>query len=128
MELKLPDHLAPFLAYLRAFKKVRDASFGSYPRQYDRNCPAYIQEVLKTSEALEQFGLNFIPKLHMLLHVPEFCESVNAPLGDFGDQGVEPVIINTTVSFLQFKRRAELIRNQFSFPCKNISQHVLDCR
>ena len=29
-------------------------------------------------------------------------------------------IINTTVSFLQFKRRAKLIRNQFSFPCKNL--------
>ena len=91
MELVLPSDLAPFLAYFRAFKKVRDAAFTSYPHQYDRNCPAYIEEVLETSKALEKFGCNFIPKLHMLLHVPGFCEDVNGPLGPYGDQGIEQV-------------------------------------
>ena len=47
MELVLPSDLTPFLAYFRAFKKVRDAAFTSYPHQYDRNCPASIEEVLK---------------------------------------------------------------------------------
>ena len=31
MELVLPSDLTPFLAYFRAFKKVRDAAFTSYP-------------------------------------------------------------------------------------------------
>ena len=89
LETVLPGELSPFLRYLRAFKKVRDGSFNSHT--YDRNTPVYIQEVVETAKELKQFGLNFIPKHHMMLHVPEFCEMVNAPLGKFGDQGIEQV-------------------------------------
>ena len=63
------------------------ASFASYPNEYNSNCPAYIEEVLKTLKALKKVSLNFIPKLYMLLHVPDFFESINAPLGNQGDQG-----------------------------------------
>ena len=91
MEAVLPGELSPFLRYLRAFKKVRDGSFNSHT--YDRNTPVYIQEVVETAKELKQFGLNFIPKHHMMLHVPEFCEMVNAPLGKFGDQGIEQVLL-----------------------------------
>ena len=73
------------------------ASFASYPNEYNSNCPAYIEEVLKTLKALKKVSLNFIPKLYMLLHVPDFFESINAPLGNQGDQGGN---------------------NQFSFQCK----------
>ena len=42
MELVLPSDLTPFLTY-----------FTSYPHKYNWNTPAYIEEVLKTSKALE---------------------------------------------------------------------------
>ena len=90
MEAVLPSELTPFLDYFRAFKKVRDGSFNSHT--YDVNTPVYIEEVVKTAKALKPFGLNFIPKLHMMLHVPAFCERVGAPLGKFGDQGIEQVL------------------------------------
>ena len=89
MEAVLPEELTPFLLYFRAFKKVRDGSFNSHT--YDPYTPVYIEEVRVRAKALEPFGLNFIPKLHMLLHVPAFCEMVGAPLGKFGDQGIEQV-------------------------------------
>ena len=116
MELVLPSDLAPFLAYFRAFKKVQDAAFTSYPHQYNRNCSAYIEEVLKTTAALQKFGLNFIPTLHMFLHVPGFCEGVSGPLGPYGDQGIEQVIINTTVSFLKFKWQERMARMGRTIP------------
>ena len=90
LEAVLPSELTPFLDYFRAFKKVRDGSFNSHT--YDVNTPVYIEEVVKTAKALKPFGLNFIPKLHMMLHVPAFCERVGAPLGKFGDQGIEQVL------------------------------------
>ena len=89
MESVLPGELTPFLTYLRAFKKVRDAAFTA--KTYDRNCPVYIEEVMEKAKALKQFDLNIIPKLHILQHVPAFCEMVDAPLGKFGDQGIEQV-------------------------------------
>ena len=81
--------MRPFLVFFRAFKKVKDAAFGSV--RYDDNCPAYIAEVLQAAKNLEQFNINLIPKWHMLLHVPGFCESVGGPLGRYSDQAVEQV-------------------------------------
>ena len=89
LEAVLPSELAPFLSYFRAFKKVRDAAFTS--TEYDSNCRAYVEEAVQTGKALGEFGLNFIPKMHILMHVPAFCEAVGAPLGKFGDQGIEQV-------------------------------------
>jgi hypothetical protein len=81
--------LRPFLVLFRAFKKVKDAAFSTV--KYDANCPVYIAEFLQAAKNLEQFNINLLPKWHLLLHVPAFCESVGAPLGKFGDQGVEQV-------------------------------------
>ena len=89
LELILPAEFRPFLVFFRAFKKVRDGSFTS--GEYDVNTPAYIVETLVAAKNLEQFGINLLPKWHLLLHVPDFCVSVGAPLGKFGDQGVEQV-------------------------------------
>ena len=89
LETVLPVEFADFLTFLRAFKKVRDAAFNSV--SYDRNCPIYINEVVTSLEALKQFGVTFIPKFHLLHHVATFCEKQDAPLGLYGDQGVERV-------------------------------------
>ena len=89
LELLLPAEFRPFLVFFRAFKKVRDGAFTS--GEYNVNTPAYIVETLLAAKNLEQFGINVIPKWHLLLHVPDFCVSVGAPLGKFGDQGVEQV-------------------------------------
>ena len=89
LELILPVEYEPFLVFFRAFKKVRDAAFNSV--KYDDNCPAYIEETMAAAKTLEQWDIELLPKWHLLLHVPSFCESVEAPLGKFGDQGVEQV-------------------------------------
>ena len=84
----LPDELKPFLTFFKEFKKVRDAAFNA--NSYDVECPVYVEDTLKALEGLEEFGVNCIPKFHLLLHVPAFCESQgNVPLGKYGDQGIE---------------------------------------
>ena len=100
LETVLPVEFADFLTFLRAFKKVRDAAFNSV--SYDRNCPIYINEVVTSLEALKQFGVTFIPKFHLLHHVATFCEKQNAPLGKYGDQGVEQVGVKQTARSLIF--------------------------
>ena len=69
----LPNEYRPFLVFLRAFKKVRDAAFNAH--SYDVECPVYVQETAKALVELKRFGVNFIPKFHLLLHIPTFCES-----------------------------------------------------
>ena len=91
LEAVLPGDLSPFLAYFRAFKKVRDAAFNSHT--YDTNCRAYVEEAIRTGKALGEFGITVIPKMHLLLHVPAFCEAVNAPLGKFGDRTLNRFVI-----------------------------------
>ena len=124
LEAVLPSELTPFLDYFRAFKKVRDGSFNSHT--YDVNTPVYIEEVVKTAKALKPFGLNFIPKLHMMLHVPAFCERVGAPLGKFGDQGIEQVLyVCLSVWFkVLFLHLSSLSKAQSKPRCIQIRDHI----
>ena len=124
LEAVLPSELTPFLDYFRAFKKVRDGSFNSHT--YDVNTPVYIEEVVKTAKALKPFGLNFIPKLHMMLHVPAFCERVGAPLGKFGDQGIEQVLyVCLSVWFkVLFLHLSSLPKAQSKPRCIQIRDHI----
>ena len=85
-----PNEFRPFLVSLRAFKKVRDAAFNAI--SYDVECPVYVEETVKALAELKKFGVNIIPKFHLLFHIPTFCESHgNVPLGKYGDQGIEQV-------------------------------------
>ena len=84
--------MSPFPSYFKAFKKVRDATFNSH--KDDNNCRSYVEEAIRTGKALGEFGLTIIPKMHLLMHVPAFCEAVDAPLSKFGDQGFVQVCAN----------------------------------
>ena len=97
-----PNEFRPFLVFLRAFKKVRDAAFNAI--SYDVECPVYVEETVKALAELKKFGVNIIPKFHLLFHIPTFCESHgNVPLGKFGDQGLgRPSFFKKILKIMEF--------------------------
>ena len=87
----MPEHLTPFITFMRALNNVKAACFTT--DYLDPNYKEIIEEFEKCVKELHnKFNIGIINKWHILTkHVSQWIDKYQKPLGRYGDHELEGI-------------------------------------